>query len=186
MEFTSEIDEYVVLKLYLDSYKRSLRELESGYRIAGYESREIIRKKEKQLLKMYFKNWKAPYNGALAGWRIDSPCYILKKEELVAGIYLCDKNEFNEGNGKWGQLHYVFVDPNYRGKGIHSILFREAIDIARKWDLQGLILNSDRYNLPEVYIRWGAVPWKKIEKNTPQKGSTIPLFGLFRDIFKKF
>ena len=112
---------------------------------------------------MHFRNWKTPFNGNLHGWKDDTPLYILYNETLIAGAYLCEKNEFNEGE-RWGQLHYAFIDPFFKGKGIYSVLFKYAIERAKTWGLQGLILNSDRYMLPDVYIRWGAIPWKKLRK----------------------
>ncbi|MFQ5906494.1 MAG: GNAT family N-acetyltransferase [bacterium] len=171
MEFTSPIEEYVVLKLNLDDYKSTDRTLEEEYTICGSEVREKIRKYEKKLLSRYFENWNGPYEGTLRGWRRDSPIYVLHNGRLVAGVYLCSENEFDEGE-RWGQLHYAFMDPSYKGKGIYSVLFREAVRKARAWNLEGLILNSDRHLLPDVYLRWGAVAWKNIpKKRKPERPS---------------
>ncbi len=170
MEFGEELDKYVVLKLPLDKYKGTTRTLEAGFKIAGFEVREKIRKDEKRLLKLYFCNWTAPYYGNLRGWRYDCPIYILYQGRLVSGLYLCDQDEFNEKE-RWGQLHYFFTDPAFKGKGLHSILIREAIHRAKSWNLQGVIINTDRYMLPETYIKWGAIPWKETKKTT----SSMPL-----------
>lgn len=162
MRFADELDEYVVLKLPLSSYKGTTRTLEDGFQIAGPEVRRRVRKDEKRLLKSYFRNWATPYYSKLKGWREDSPIYVLYQGKLVSGLYLCDQNEFEEEN--YGQLHYFFTDPEFRERGLHSILVREAMHRAQLWGLQGVIINTDRYLLPEVYIRWGATPWKKIMK----------------------
>ena len=77
MEFAKEINEYVVLKLPLGSYKGTTCTLEDGFQIAGPEVRRRVRKDEKRLLKSYFRAWATPYYGNLKGWREDSPIYIL-------------------------------------------------------------------------------------------------------------
>ena len=162
MEFTDELDEYVVLRLPLDSYKPSARALEAGFHIAGGEVRSQVRRTERELLRASFRNWSAPYDGKLNGWREDSPIYALYEEKLVGGVYVCDQNEFGESH--WGQVHYAFLDPSLRGRGIYSLLFKEAIRRAQRWGVHGVILNSDRYLLPELYVKWGAIPWKTISK----------------------
>jgi GNAT superfamily N-acetyltransferase len=161
--FSAEIDDYIVLKLVLTEYKGSQRSLPPGFEVADANVRSEIRDEEMRLLKLYFRNWRAPYYRRLKGWKDDSPIFVLKGDRLVGGVYLCDKNEFDD-DPKWGQLHYAFMDPEYKGLGIYSVIFRTAVKRAQSWGLEGLYLNSDRYVLPEVYERWGAVHWKKIRK----------------------
>lgn len=163
MKFGDKLDKYMILKLPLDKYKGKTHTLEVGFQITGSEVRGKIREDEKRLLKSYFRNWVAPYYSNLKGWRDESPIYVLCQGKLVSGLYLCDQNEFDEGRS-WGQLHYFFTDPAFKGRGLHSILFREAVDRAKSWNLQGVIINTDRYLLPEVYVKWGAIPWKAVKK----------------------
>lgn len=170
-KFGDILDKYVVLKLPLNRYKGTSRTLESDFQIVGSEVREGIRKDEERLLSLYFRHWQAPYHGNLKGWRNDTPVYILYQGTLVSGMYLCDQNEFDEGIN-WGQLHYFFTEPAFKKKGLHSILVKQAMDRAKSWNLQGVIINTDRHLLPEVYIRWGAIPWKEIKKVHPDK---VPL-----------
>ena len=162
MEFTDEIDEYIVLKLFLDQYKGTTRSLEAGFQISGVEVRTKIRNQERDFLRANFISWAMPYYGELKGWRENSPIYMLYKGDLVGGVYLCEECEYDESH--WGQLHYAFMAPNFKGRGIYSILFAEAVRRAKQWNLQGLVLNSDRHMLPEVYIRWGAVPFDQRSK----------------------
>ncbi|MFA5393567.1 MAG: GNAT family N-acetyltransferase [Candidatus Ratteibacteria bacterium] len=172
MKFGDELDKYVILKLPLNKYADTASTLKSGFRIAGPEVRKKIRNEEKKLLKLYFRNWMAPYYGNLNGWKINSPIYILYQEKLVSGLYFCDQNEFGE-NG-WGQTHYLFTDPEFKGRGLHRILFKETMRRVKSWGLQGVIINTDRYLLPEIYIRWGATTWKEIKKvnySTPSRPS---------------
>jgi len=132
--------------------------------IAHPSIRAKIRTQEERLLQLYFRNWENAYHGRLPGWRDASPVYMLWNGQLVGGIYLCDRNEFDK-NRLWGQLHYFFVDPRFRGIGLHSLLFQEAVSRARSWGLEGVYINTDRYMLGEVYVRWGAVFWKRIPKS---------------------
>ena len=166
--FTSLIDEYVVLKMLLSDYKRTTRALPQGYRISGPEARNSVREEEAALLADNFEHWSGPYEGTLKGWREDTPIYVVYHDNLVAGVYLCAQNEFDEDE-RWGQVHYAFMHPEHRGKGLYSVLFARVVEKAREWGLEGLILNSDRHLLPDVYLRWGAKPWKRIPK--PQRRS---------------
>lgn len=115
------------------------------------------------MLKLNFQNWQAPYKGRLEGWRADSPIYLLHDGHLVAGVYLVAGNEFGD-RGPWGQLHYSFTDPNYRGQGLYRILFEVLINRAKAWGLEGIYINTDRNQLPEMYARWGAKYWRTIPK----------------------
>jgi len=171
-EFTSLVDEYVVLKLALSNYRPTARRLPEGYEIHGADARKNIREEERSLLADNFEHWSGPYDGKLKGWRDDSPIFVLYHGSLVAGLYLCSQNEFDE-NKKWGQVHYAFMHPEHRGKGVYSVLFATAVEKAKEWKLEGLILNSDRHLLPEVYLRWGAEPWKRLPKPRPRKRSLL-------------
>lgn len=103
------------------------------------------------------------------GFRPDSPIYIVEGRKLVGGLYLCAETEF-DNSVPWGQVHYFFVDPAYRGQGIHSLLFAEAIRRARAWGFEGVYVNTDRHGLPELYERWGATIWKTIPKISQGRG----------------
>jgi len=164
LQFADEIDEYVVLKLVLSDYKGTDRPAPPEAEMALPNIRPKIRKDEKRLLRLYFRNWKAPYYGRLPGWREDSPVYMLWNGRLVGGLYVCDQNEFDSSKS-WGQLHYFFIDPRFRGKGLHTLLFSEGVRRARSWGLEGVYINTDRYGLPEVYERWSAVFWRRIPKS---------------------
>ncbi len=163
LDFTAEIGEYVVLRLELEAFRGSARQLPAGFQMADPAVRVALTHQEKTLLQRYFRHWKGPHRGRLKGWRADSPILVTKDGNLVAGVYLCVANEF-DGDPAWGQLHYAFMEPACKGQGIYSVMFREAVERARRWGLRGLYLNSDRHQLPEVYERWGAVPWKRIAK----------------------
>ena len=158
MQFTDEVEEYTILKLDLADYPGTSRRLAEGFRIAGPEVRPAVRARERSLIQSHFLSWAAPYYGELPGWREASPLYLLDGELLIGGVYLCSLNQYGEEGV--GQLHYAYMDPTYRGRGLYSSLFAEAVARARSWGLRGLYLNSDRFMLPEVYLRWGARPYR--------------------------
>ncbi|HEX6883509.1 MAG TPA: GNAT family N-acetyltransferase [Planctomycetota bacterium] len=162
-DFTAEIDRYVVLKLDLSAYRGSGRLPPPGCRLADPERGRSVARAERRLLRRNFRHWKAAFRGRLRGWRPDSRLLVLREERLVAGVYLVAANEFDD-DPRWGQLHYAFVDPACKGQGLYSHLFGAAVERARSWGLVGLYLNSDRHLLPEVYQRWGAVPWRTLPK----------------------
>lgn len=166
------LDKYIVLKLPLSLHKVKSHILKSDFQIAGAEVREKIRNDEKRLLSLYFDNWSLPFYGKLNGWRNDSPVYMMHNGVLVSGVYLCDNNEFDDGND-WGQLHYFYTEPAYKKIGLHSILVEHAINIAKSWNLRGVLINTDRHLLADVYMRWGAVVWKEIKKRNPSKSSLM-------------
>ena len=56
---------------------------------------------------------------------------------------------------------------------------KAIVEKAKEWGLGGLVLNSDRHLLPEVYLRWGAEPWKRLPK--PRQRRTRPLFRRILD-----
>ncbi|MBI5303624.1 MAG: hypothetical protein HY868_15925 [Chloroflexi bacterium] len=163
--FTEEVETYTVLILQLDEYKGSARNLPNGFEILSFEKHDLVRAQEKRILQELFDDWAIPYCGKLRGWRVDSPVFVVQGNRLVGGVYLCVGNEFDE-DSQQGQLHYAFMDPAFRGQGIYSVIFGGAVKCARVWGLRTLYLNSDRYMLPEVYLRWGAKPYKVISKTS--------------------
>jgi len=166
-EFTAEIEQYVVLKLTLADYDDRDRSLPAEFTLAGHKERRRFVDDERRLLQMYFDGWEEPFKKKLKGWRKNSPFYVLDGDRLVAGVYLCDKNKFKDP-GPWGQLHFAFMDPEYKGRRIYSAMFEAVVKRSREWGLEGLYLNSDRHLLPEVYERWGAVRWRGSDKGAPK------------------
>lgn len=163
--FTEEVQTYTVLLLDLGEYRSTARKLPDGFKFLEPVRRDLVRDQEKRLLEQIFEDWEIPYDGQLRGWRADSPVFVMKGEQLVGGVYLCEKNEFDEEPAR-GQLHYFFVHPSYRTRKLHSVNVNEAVRRARAWGLQKVYINTDRAGLPEVYIRWGAKSLKQIAKSS--------------------
>lgn len=165
--FTEEIDVYTVLILKLSDYMDSQRPLPDGFQLARPDQYQALRRQEKHALQQIFDDWDIPYCHKMPGWRSDSSIFLISGDQLVGGLYLCGQNEFHE-SPQFGQLHYAFLLPKFQGLGLYRSLFREAVNRATVWGLTHVYLNSDRYLLPEVYVRWGAQPYKKISKPAPR------------------
>lgn len=172
--FTEPVETYTVLTLRLADYPGTERRLPPSARFLDPSDRASIQNQEVALLRRTFDDWHIPVEGKLAGLRADSPVLLLVNDQLAGGVYLCAQNEFHD-DPSVGQLHYAYLDTAFQGQGLYSLIFREAIERARRWGLDSILLNSDRYMLPEVYLRWGARPWRIIEKH-----SRIPNFGVVR------
>lgn len=162
-DFTSEIEHYVILKLQLANFRKKPSPLPPCMTFVSGKLPLLLRRAERRLLRFYFDGWERPYEGLLPGWQPDSGTFLLQGRSLVAGGYTCRSNEFDT-DPKWGQIHYAFIHPESRGKGLYRNLFCELVNRAKSWGLDGVYLNSDRHLLPEVYLRWGAEPWKRIPK----------------------
>ncbi len=172
-DFTAELDHYIVLKLVLAEYRGTRREMPQGFTLCSVAERARVARTEKRLLQTYFSDWKAPLRGRLEGWRPDSPVFALHHGKLVGGVYLVDASAFDP-DPRWGELHYAFMDPAYRGCGVYSAIYAAAVARALSWGLEGLYLNSDRHMLPEVNERWGAVRWRTFEKRVePKRRKTV-------------
>jgi GNAT superfamily N-acetyltransferase len=174
MSSSEKFNHFFVLKIPVERYRESPRTMEEGFWVAGSEVKPKIQKAEKRLLKSLYRNWKLPYFGKIIGWREDSPIYILYNGQLAGAVYVCDQNQFGEDN--WGELHYAFMEPSFKNKGLYSIMFREAVFKTRRWGLKGMILtiieNPTEANLTpklviDAYLRWGAVPWKTVKRPKP-------------------
>jgi GNAT superfamily N-acetyltransferase len=163
--FTEEVDNYTVLLLNLDDYRPTARTQPASFEFLDPAFCDLVRDQEKCMLQQIFEDWNIPFCRKLRGWRPDSPVFVMKGDHLVGGVYVCDKNEFDADPFR-GQLHYFFVHPAYRACGIHSANVRQAIRRARAWGLREVYVNTDRYLVPEVYIRWGAKPLRQIQKSS--------------------
>lgn len=162
MRFSDIIDRYTVMKMPVNGYAGTEWAWPEDICVAGAEVRKQICKQEKKNLKRNFKAWKSPFYGRLPGWRQDTPMYVVRGDCLAGGAYVCDENEFGEPG--WGQMHYNYIVPDYRGRGLFSLLFKEVMAKAVAWDLDGIMINTDRFLHPDIYQRWGAVVWKTIAK----------------------
>lgn len=165
MDFTAEVETYTILILQLDEYKPTTRSLSREFQFCSPDQIQAFRAKERKILELLFDDWEFPYCRRMAGICDDSAVWVTSGKELVGGAWVCNRNEFDD-HPERGQIHYAFMNRKFQGMGIYSVIFAEAVRRAKAWGLQELYLNSDRYMLPEVYLRWGARPLRVVAKRT--------------------
>jgi GNAT superfamily N-acetyltransferase len=162
-QFSEETDLYQVVVLDINDYQPLGRSLPEGFAIQSSDLPSELRQQERQILRGLFADWQLPYCGRLTGWRSESRLYLICGDQLAGGVYLCDRNEFDECDTH-GQLHYPFMAPHFQGRGLHAFVFASLVQRAAAWGLTHIYINSDRRHLPEVYVRWGAKPYRQIAK----------------------
>ncbi|MEM2027975.1 MAG: GNAT family N-acetyltransferase, partial [Candidatus Bathyarchaeia archaeon] len=129
---TGDVDSFV--KLYIESYR--------GLEEYAYISREDI----KDYFRWLFK-------------RDPEGFFVVELDEPVA-FMACDANWFSHFEGEFlGEIHELFVHPNYRGRGIGSMLIGEATNYARKKDrnLVGLWVGVKNISAKEFYKKKGFI-----------------------------
>jgi hypothetical protein len=164
-KFSKVRDDFVILKLPLESYRESTRSLPPGYYLGPSTLNTAQRSRERQLLEINFpESWHGVSSRRTAGWR-PTRRYVLKGDELVGGLYLCAEHG-DRGGSDWGQLLLLRGEDERRRAALDSC--GEAVRRAPP-GAGGVFINSDRFGLPEVYQRWGATLWKVIPKaNRPR------------------
>lgn len=158
-------DHFTVQIMRLNEHVSSGRATPAAFEMVPAGS-QPSRDEEKRALRRHHEHWQAAYGRSLGGWDRESGIFLLLGGRLVAGLYVCRRNEFNDDEGS-GQMHYGFVDPSVRGRGLYGVMFGEAIRRARSWGLRQVYLNTDRPALAEVHERWGATRWRTIPKQLP-------------------
>jgi GNAT superfamily N-acetyltransferase len=187
--FTQEAESYIVQVFCLNEYRGPTRKLPDDFAFLDPLRRDSVRAQERQLLRLIFDDWILPYDGRLPGFRVDSPILVMHGDRLVGGAFLCDRSEFpNEFVG--GQVHYPFINSKFRGSGIYSAIFSQAVERAREWNLNEFCINTDRYGLPQVYARWGAKQWRVIQKSSHLPQSRLwrvfqPLYPTLRQLRRR-
>lgn len=90
--------------------------------------------------------------------------------EEIAGYY-----SLTGGAQRHRELHALFIQPKYIGRGVGTELFRHARWRARSLDSKLLVIASDP-NAEGFYLRQGARRLQMVETQPP--GRKIPLLGL--------
>lgn len=88
----------------------------------------------------------------------DSEGFLLVESDEPLAFIACDTNWFSGFDGEIvGEIHELFVHPNYRGKGIGRTLVEKAIDYARrsKRRIMGLWVGVKNFSAKEFYRKMG-------------------------------
>ena len=128
---------------------------------------EVPRSVERELLSSGFPNWRRPYERRFKGARKDSLVAVAEGELVVGVSYIAADNEIDWMLRNWGladlelpnygELHYVVVRPEFRGRGLLGAMDTRRLERATSWGLAGVVLVTNREGLPEMYDRLGAL-----------------------------
>lgn len=158
-----EGEKFFLLRLKLANYTHTHLTVPRNAEITSNLADRAMQDEEHRLLRLHFPNWQRPATKTLPGWREDSAVYLLWDGSLVGGMYICAGNEVSGQPAGWGQLHYFFADPSF--KGIHSYmhLIDEAVRRARAWELEGVYIKTDRPKVARLFQYLNAVPCENSE-----------------------
>ena len=120
------------IRLYIEAYK--------GLNKYAYNKRRDI--------KHYFK------------WLLsrDPNGFLIAELEEPVGFIACDTNWFSYVElRRVGEIHEIFVHPNYRKRGIGTTLLRKAMEYAksRKRKIMGLWVGVENYEAKKFYEKFG-------------------------------
>ena len=110
-----------------------------------------------------------PFEGAHKGFNVPAPILALDRETLIGGLAFTSFSvPGKEEIGLW--VNTLFVDPNYRGKGIGKKLIQEAKAEASRTDAETLYVYTD---IPKFYQKLEWETMDTTDKNTVLKISLI-------------
>jgi len=143
---SSDLDSFI--RLYIEAYK--------GLNKYAYNRRRDI--------KHYFK------------WLLlrDPNGFLIAELEKPVGSIACDTNWFSYVElRRVGEIHEIFVHPNYRKRGIGSTLLKKAIEYAKskKREMMGLWVGVENYEAKKFYEKFGFTEtvtigkWTRMIKN---------------------
>jgi len=148
IENLSSIDEVLdeLIELYLKAYE--------GLEIYAYKTKDEV----KEYLYWLFK-------------RDPQGILVAKEGDRIIGFVATDKNWVWD-NKKYGEIHELFVDPNYRGRGIGKVLFEKAIERLLKEGAKniGLWVGEKNEKAKKMYEKEGFLQtdkrgkWIRMEK----------------------
>lgn len=96
--------------------------------------------------------------------------YVLENSSTIIGFYCL------AAEGRTGRLDFLFIDPDYIGKGYGKILWESVIHTAREIGLDEFTIDSDPH-AEEFYKKMGAVRIGEVE-STVFRGRKLPLMKM--------
>ena len=96
--------------------------------------------------------------------------YILEDTSTIIGFYCL------AANGKTGSLDFLFIEPDFIGRGYGRILWESVIQTAREIGLDEFTIDSDPH-AEEFYRKMGAVRIGEVE-STVFRGRKLPLMKM--------
>jgi GNAT superfamily N-acetyltransferase len=114
----------------------------------------------------------------------DSEGFLIVEAKEPIAFIACDTNWFSFVEGKVvGEIHELFVHPDYRGRGIGKMLVERAVDYARvrNRNIMGLWVGVKNFSAKEFYKRMGFVEkvslgkWTRMIKIVKQERANAKL-----------
>jgi ribosomal protein S18 acetylase RimI-like enzyme len=99
----------------------------------------------------------------------DSEGFLIVEANEPIAFIACDTNWFSFVEGKVvGEIHELFVHPDYRGRAIGKMLVEKAVDYARvrNRNIMGLWVGVKNFSAKEFYKRMGFVEKVSLSKWT--------------------
>ncbi len=156
------LDEYHLLILPRDRYPEP-SPLPEGFSFVD----EVPRSVERELLSSEYPDWQRPYERRFQGGRKDSLVAVAKGDLVVGLSYVAAATDIGWMLRNWGladldlpnygELHFVVIRPEFRGRGLLGAMDSRRLERATSWGLAGVVVVTNREGLPEVYDRWGAL-----------------------------
>jgi GNAT superfamily N-acetyltransferase len=96
--------------------------------------------------------------------------YIALRNERIIGTYALIRNDLNSRQDLYPWLACLYVDPEYRGKAIGSLLLEHAIQEAAKKGFKSVYLTTD---LEDYYEKYG---WTHTSEAYGVSGGSIKVY----------
>lgn len=98
----------------------------------------------------------------------NNPTFVIKEDNIIIGFYglLIGKEKT--------ELEYLFIEPNYIGKGYGKILWNHMISICKELGIKELIIVTSP-QAKDFYVKMGAV-YKGDVESLVNKDRLIPQF----------
>ena len=121
--------------------------------ITDLKKHPYVRKREKDAE----KNMKANFSRTIKSSKAE--IFIAEEDNEIVGFILISKSKSDDIHDfdYYGMMHYMFIKPTHRKKGIASALFKKSKDWFKKKKLKYINLNVNVNNkkAQKIYKKWG-------------------------------
>ena len=118
----------------------------------------------------YMENFKSIYK-VTKEFISNNPTFVIKEDNNIAGFYgiLVDDVDDNEIS-----LEYLFIEPQYIGKGYGKLLWKHMIDKCDNLGIERFVIVTSP-QAKGFYTKMGAILYGEVDSNVI-KGRKIPRF----------
>lgn len=132
----------------LCSFKTINRTIENNYLVTSLSTKEDEKEWERIISKVFDFECNIEKNLKNEPIFNKDRVFIIKdKNKIIATASAWYREEFGED---YGYLHMVAVDPDYRGKGLSSIVVNKAMEYMKNEGRKKVILKTDDYRIEAI------------------------------------